>query len=110
MLPLILSGLGLLLGIRGCYLTIRKAMFDIYHTEELFNLWEENQELFRWKNRLIHKIERAIFGKNLIKQASIPNNVRILQEGNDVIIGFILILVGFFSQFVAILITLCREF
>ena len=110
MLQKILAAIGLILGMCGCFFTIRKVMFDVYLTKELFYGYKGNQELFRWIDKLIHKIGSIIFKRYLIKQSKLPNNVRILREGNEVVIGFILILLGFLSQLSTILISLSRKF
>jgi hypothetical protein len=105
----ILSILGLILGMFGCYLTIRKVMFETYLTKAAFSLYEENEELFRWRDKLVYKLGDLIFRKYLIRQADVEKHIRILREGNDTVIGFILILLGFCSQLLSIVISVLQQ-
>ena len=109
MIAIFLSGMGLILGIYGCFLTVRKALLDVYNTKVMFDLlWEENQKLFRRKDRVIQRIARVLFVKYLNKQQDLPPNVRTLREGNEVVIGFVLILIGFLSQLSGVIIVLVK--
>ena len=103
-----LSAIGLILGMWGCFLTIKQALFNAYWNKESFwSLWEANQKLFRWQDKIVHKIARILLGKD--KLSNLPSNVKTLREGNEIIIGFLLILIGFFSQLFSIIIQIIKN-
>ena len=106
---LFLSGIGLIAGMYGCFLTIRRGLINIYTKLEMFfSLWPENRKLFRRKDEVIFKIARTLFGKVIFKKASLSTNVETLREGNEIVVGLSLILLGFLSQFVAIILTILK--
>ena len=106
---LALSAIGLILGMYGCFLTIRKSLINSYNTQELFNLWEENQKFFRWIDYLTLIIGRKVFRKYENRYSKLTPQEKTIREATTVVFGFIFILIGFLFQFIAVIIILLRQ-